>query len=171
MPSGSSTAAVRYPANSMPGRGFDGLRKHPETDVGVDAPGSRPGQYLVVEHGQAGRVRQQVPKVEPGGPAGVSSSTAPSSTATCAARATNGLVTDASGEPVTYVAVGGQHAGGPDHLCRGGRDRPVVDRLEHVGVAHMRTDITAVPRISPRPRNSSDWSGQSLAEPHHLWLF
>ena len=34
--------------------------------------------------------------VEPGGPASVSSSTTPSSTAICAARATRGLVTDAS---------------------------------------------------------------------------
>ena len=56
--------------------------------------------------------------------------------ATCAARATSGLVTDASANTRPMSPWRGQHAGGPDHRGGGGRDRPVGHGLKASMAAH-----------------------------------
>ena len=78
MPSGSSTASVRYPANSMPVAAsmVSASTRKPSWSRCAGFPA---GPAPVVEHRQAGVCASRWRTVEPGGPAGVSSSTAPSS--------------------------------------------------------------------------------------------
>ena len=130
MPSGSNTASVRYWPNSMPDSCCHRLREHREAVVGVDPALARLGHHLAecIEYPEACASRWRT--VEPGGPAGVSSSTHALLDRDLYGAGDQRLGHRRQREAVRGVAVLGQHTGRADHRRGGRRDRPVGDRVE-----------------------------------------
>ena len=144
MPSGSKTASVRYRPKSMSASLATALGEPPRIrswSRSAAFPAGDITSSVCIAYPEAWANRWRT--VEPGGPAGVSSSSTPSSTAICTARATNGLVTDASAKRCADVAVLGQNTG---------RIRPPPRRHSRTGQSAIASSADTGRSLIRRPR-------------------
>ena len=142
-PSGSSTAWRRYSANgiSVAFAMWSPSTSNPALEYSRRVPGGAVTRCSSKARPEVCASRWRT--VEPGGPAGSSSSMAPSSYATSAAYAASGLVTEASGKRCADGAVGAEdRAVRPYDGRRGGGNGPVLDQRQALQREDMASSLS-----------------------------